>query len=71
MTTSTPIQKAIATASHQRAIATEILEWQPATWEDYVTYRDADIAERVRLFFYRGQLLIDMGSEGINHSSST
>jgi len=58
MTTSIPIQRAIAAP-----------QWQPATWEDYVTYRDGDIPERVRLFFYRGQLLIDMGSEGINHSS--
>lgn len=44
-------------------------QWKPATWEDYLAYRDASTPERVRLFFHRGQLLIDMGAEGINHAS--
>lgn len=48
---------------------TSLPQWKPATWEEYLTYRDHPIPERVRLFFNRGQLLIDMGSEGINHSS--
>lgn len=41
--------------------------WKPATWEDYLTYRDN--SNKVRLFFHRGYLLvIDMGGEGINHA---
>jgi Uma2 family endonuclease len=43
-------------------------QWQVATWEDYVTYRDQPHSERVRLFFNGTHLLIDMGNEGINHS---
>jgi Uma2 family endonuclease len=43
--------------------------WKAATWEDYLSYRDADIPERVRLFFYQNHLLIDMGAEGINHAT--
>lgn len=44
-------------------------QWQRATWEDYVAYRDAPNSERVRLFFNQGYLLVDMGTEGINHAS--
>lgn len=44
-------------------------QWKAATWEDYLSYRDADIPQRVRLFFARGHLLIDMGAEGINHAT--
>lgn len=43
--------------------------WKPATWEDYLRERDDPTTERVRLYFYRELLLIEMGSEGINHSS--
>ncbi len=43
-------------------------QWQIATWEDYVTYRDQPHSERVRLFFNGTHLLINMGNEGINHS---
>jgi Uma2 family endonuclease len=44
--------------------------WKPATWEDYLTYRDDPTTERVRLFFHQGYLLvIDMGGEGINHAT--
>lgn len=53
----------------QKAIACEIPQWQPATWEDYIKYRDADIPEQIKLFFHQNQLLIHMGSEGINHST--
>jgi Uma2 family endonuclease len=34
-----------------------------------LTWRDDPTPERVKLFFNQGQLLIDMGSEGINHAS--
>ncbi|MBD1806395.1 Uma2 family endonuclease [Microcoleus sp. FACHB-SPT15] len=44
--------------------------WKPATWEEYLTYRDDPTTERVRLFFHQGYLLvIDMGGEGINHAT--
>lgn len=54
-------------------ISTEssLTHWQPATWQDYLNYRDdpnPDTA-KARLFFNRNQLLItDMSGEGINHS---
>lgn len=62
MTASTPI--GIQTVS-----ATTFPQWKPATWQDYLTWRDAPSPERIRLFFNQDQLLIDMGSEGINHAS--
>ena len=53
-------------------------QWQPATWEDYLKYRDAPPISvglsketepmEMRLFFDCGYLLVDMGNEGINHS---
>ena len=45
--------------------------WQPATWQDYLACRDdpALPQERARLFFHQGYLFVDMGAEGINHSS--
>jgi hypothetical protein len=47
----------------------ELPVWQPATWEDYIVYRDDLNLERIRLFFDRGWLFVeDMGSEGINHA---
>lgn len=59
------------TNSTPTAIRTQpdaIPQWQPATWEDYVAYRDDPTPERVRLFFNQGYLFVDMGSEGINHA---
>jgi Uma2 family endonuclease len=53
----------------QTISTTTFPQWQTATWEDYLTWRDADTPERIRLFFNQNQLLIDMGSEGINHAS--
>ncbi|MBE9228447.1 Uma2 family endonuclease [Phormidium sp. LEGE 05292] len=44
--------------------------WKPATWEDYVVYRDDKTNNRMRLFFHLNRLLvIDMGWEGINHAT--
>ena len=44
-------------------------QWQPATWDDYVAWRDnPDLDKDVRLFFYQGYLWVDMGNEGINHA---
>lgn len=52
----------------QKADTLEIPQWQPATWEDYLRYRDDPTPERMRLFFNSNSLLVDMGSEGINHA---
>jgi Uma2 family endonuclease len=62
MTALTP--KVIATSP-----ATTSPQWKPATWQEYLSYRDAETPERVRLYFHQGQLLIDMGGEGINHAT--
>jgi Uma2 family endonuclease len=44
--------------------------WQPATWEDYLVYRDDRTNNRMRLFFHENYILvIDMGWEGINHAT--
>ncbi|WP_413164230.1 Uma2 family endonuclease [Capilliphycus salinus ALCB114379] len=43
-------------------------EWHKATWEDYITLRDAPIKERMKLAYNQGKLWVDMGGEGINHS---
>lgn len=53
----------------QTARFTAIPQWQRATWEDYLAYRDNPTPERVRLFFNGNYLFVDMGSEGINHAS--
>ena len=52
----------------QKADTLQIPQWQPATWEDYLRYRDDPTPERMRLFFNGNSLLVDMGSEGINHA---
>ncbi len=44
-------------------------QWQPATWDDYVAWRDnPNLEQDVRLFFNQGYLWVDMGNEGINHA---
>ena len=44
-------------------------QWHPATWEDYLSYRDAAASQRLKLFFNQGYLFVDdMGWEGINHA---
>ena len=51
-----------------------IANWQSATWQDYLNYRDNPDLQtvRYRLFFNINQLLItDMGGEGLNHSRFT
>lgn len=52
----------------QVAFDSEIPRWQPATWEDYLVYRDDRTTERVRLFFNDNYLFVEMGTEGINHA---
>ena len=51
------------------AFATDIPEWQPATWEDYLFYRDEPSLEKAKLFFNNNYLFVEMGGEGINHAS--
>jgi Uma2 family endonuclease len=58
-----------STSKSQKALTPDIPQWQPATWEDYLRYRDNPTTERVRLFFNDKYLFVDMGSEGINHAS--
>jgi Uma2 family endonuclease len=60
---------ASASTGIQTISPTTFPQWKSATWEEYLTWRDNPTPERVRLFFNQGQLLIDMGSEGINHAS--
>ncbi|NET61598.1 MAG: Uma2 family endonuclease [Symploca sp. SIO2E6] len=43
--------------------------WQLASWQDYESCRDTQTQERVKLYYYQNRLLVEMGSEGINHSS--
>jgi len=52
------------------------LIWQAANWDDYLRHRDqvadqmADQGvERLRLYFNGQAVLVDMGSEGIDHAS--
>ena len=49
-------------------IANSLAQWQKATWDDYVAYRDNPNLDEVRLFFNQESLFVDMGNEGINHS---
>lgn len=43
-------------------------QWQPATWDDYLAWRDnPNLEQDVRLFFNQGYLWVAMGNEGINH----
>ena len=43
-------------------------QWQPATWKDYVSLRDASTSARLKLAFDQGWLWVAMGGEGINHA---
>ncbi|MDJ0662607.1 MAG: Uma2 family endonuclease [Crocosphaera sp.] len=44
-------------------------QWQTATWNDYITYRDTIEDQRIKLYYYANKLLIQMGKEGINDTS--
>ncbi|MEL7510102.1 MAG: Uma2 family endonuclease [Cyanobacteria bacterium J06554_1] len=59
---------AAATLSTQNQMG--FVEWQRATWQNYVDSRDSLAPEQYRLFFHQGYLLItEMGWEGINHAT--
>ncbi len=53
----------------QPNLTTTLPQWKPATWEDYLRLRDDPTNERIRLYFHCDRLLVDMGSEGINHAT--
>lgn len=44
-------------------------QWKEATWDDYLNYRDTLEDQRIKLYYYQNKLLIQMGKEGINHTS--
>jgi Uma2 family endonuclease len=46
----------------------EALRWQSATWGDYLSCRDNESLEIIRLFFNLNQIFIEMGQEGITHA---
>jgi Uma2 family endonuclease len=45
-----------------------ISQWKSAKWSDYLVYRDDLSLDFVKLFFNNNHLLVEMGSEGINHA---
>ena len=55
--------------ANTEAFDQDIFQWQPAKWEDYLHHLDTPTTERVGLYFDGNYLFIDMGSEGINHST--
>lgn len=57
--------------SHHKTSTPHLPQWQLATWEDYLHYRDDPTIEKVKLFFDGNYLFVDMGGEGINHASIT
>ncbi len=60
MTSTTPVAPTLSLAAPQ---------WTPATWDDYLAWRDnPNLDKDVRLFFNEGYLWVDMGNEGINHA---
>lgn len=63
MTTSLPPSKPM-NLSPQRPLR----EWHSASWADYLALRDDPTLNHLKLSFNQGQLWIDMGGEGINHS---
>ncbi|HEY9692339.1 MAG TPA: Uma2 family endonuclease [Oculatellaceae cyanobacterium] len=44
-------------------------EWKNATWQDYIAFRNNPHTEILRLFYYQNKLLVEMGTEGINHAT--
>lgn len=54
--------------STQTGSASILSIWKPATWEEYIAYRDDPIENRTRLYFYQDRLLVDDMSEGLNHA---
>jgi len=49
--------------------AIPVTEWKLASWQDYEMCREQETQERVKLYYYQNRLLVEMGSEGINHAS--
>jgi Uma2 family endonuclease len=53
----------------QNLVIPPLRQWHSATWDDYLTLRDARIKDRMRLFFNNEWMWVDMGGEGINHAN--
>ena len=49
-------------------LVTSLSQWEIATWENYITHRNSSTDEKIKLYYYQNQLLIQMGKEGINHA---
>ncbi|MGB3404049.1 MAG: Uma2 family endonuclease [Microcoleaceae cyanobacterium] len=59
----------VSVSSQSKIVIPPLRQWHKATWQDYVALRDASIQERIKLGFNQGWMWVDMGAEGINHSS--
>ena len=60
----------LATATLNTQNQTGFVEWQRATWQNYVDSRDILAPDQYRLFFHQGYLLItEKCGEGINHAT--
>jgi Uma2 family endonuclease len=55
--------------SHPQPQSPPLQQWHPATWDDYCALRDAPDSKHGKLSFNQGWMWMDMGGEGINHSS--
>ena len=60
---------ALTFADRKPTSTIDIPQWKPATWENYLIYRDDRSEEKVKLFFNRNYLFLEMGGEGISHAS--
>ncbi|NJR20887.1 MAG: Uma2 family endonuclease [Richelia sp. CSU_2_1] len=56
------------TAKFILAQTSQIPQWQPAAWEDYLAACEKLEFEEARIFYYEGHLWIDMGNEGPQHA---
>lgn len=54
--------------SHATKTTIPLTEWKIASWEEYEAWRNAETRERVKLYYSQNRFLVEMGSEGINHS---
>jgi hypothetical protein len=50
----------LTSSANQSTLNNQFPQWKPATWEDYLGYRDDPTTEKVRLFFNNNYLFVDM-----------
>lgn len=58
----------VTTAKFILPEAGKIPQWQPATWEDYITACENPSLAEAKIFFHEGYIWIDMGNEGPQHA---